>query len=254
MISKLLDYVRGFRRVSFRYIDSQGVVTERWGYSINKKLAERCETIEMEGESGIPSSFTLSMFDIPENVRKVRCRFIRINSITLSTVRLHTLNIEECEFVEGSLFYIGQVNHLRIFKSNMDFFELFYPEHVRTIDVIDTGLKQLPGSISRCSFLKSHLNIPYTISTSEQFKSKWFWIFYSKADSEYENLYFYELNVILKKYFDKYGQIQELIDGLSGDDIGDLEVMIKNYEDRFNEKFEFGETIRTNSKEFKSVE
>ena len=184
MISLVIDYIKSYRRIVFRYVDVNGNVTEKWAYELDHTLASESVSLEIEGEPGHHSEYIFDMLHIPKNIMNIKCSYLKVNSITLSIISLDSLTIDNCIFVDGNLFYIGMVKHLRIYNTNAEYFELFYPDKILTIDVIDAGLKQLPTSISRCCYLKSHLNIPYSIASPSEKVKEWYWIFYNMAKKE----------------------------------------------------------------------
>lgn len=250
MISSIINYMRSFRRLSFRYIYDDGKIVERVSYGIDQNLVSDAVSLDIEGEPGIPSSVVINMFDIPKNVRKVRCRYVKIENITLTTINLHTLIIEHCEILNGDFLHIGQVNHLRLYMSNIELFELLYPERVYTMDIINTGLKRLPSTISRCTFLKSHLNIPYSIATEDERKRPWFAIFFQRADDEFDSYYYTDLKMIIDKYVKKYGNEEAIIADLHPGVMSDMLIIIDKYRERFEETFPLGELVENNIKEF----
>jgi hypothetical protein len=250
MISSIIDYVRSFRRLTFRYGFEDGSVKEKYSYNINRSLASRAVSIEIEGEPGLPSSVVIDMFDIPENIRKVKLRYVKIYSVTLSTVNLYSLVIEHSEFMDGQFFYIGRVHHLRIYKSDVDSFELFYPEQVYTLDIIKTGLVKMPVSISRCTFLKSHLSIPYSIVTPKEKERAWFGIFFSRAEEEFDNYFYADLKMMLDKHVRENGHETEIMGDLHADVLTDVATAIANYQTRFSTRFPLSQIVRHNISEF----
>jgi hypothetical protein len=250
MFSSIYKYLTGLRRITFRYIDSNGIETEIWGYKIDKTLSSKSTSIAIEGESGIPSSTVINLFDIPYNVREIKCKNVKIDGNSLFNVNLNNLDIENCDIINCGIVYIGRVNHLRISQTNMDFFELYYPEQVHSIDIINTSLKFLPNSLSRCTFLESHLNIPYSISTEEHRRKRWFGMFFAKAEKEFNNLYSKELNERVNKYINEFGLQGDILtkDMNLNTDI-DLEAVIEEYENRYAVCFPFSDVVQNNMKE-----
>jgi len=250
MFSSIYKFISGYRRITFRYIDSEDNVTEKWGYKFDKELLSKSVSIEIEGESGIPSSTVIDLSILPHNVYKVTCRYVKIEGNTLFNVNLHQLFIDRCEVVDCNLVYFGRVHHLKVSQTNIDFFELYYPEHVHIIDIINTPLKSLPNSLSRCTFLESHLNIPYSLSTEEQRRKRWFGRFFTKAEKEFDNLYFKELNERANKYINKYGLQEDVVTkDMNLNTTIDLEAVIEGYENRYNVCFPFSDAVQNNMKE-----
>lgn len=250
MITSIIDYMRSFRRLTFRYGFEDGHVVEKYSYGFNKSLASKAFSIEIEGEPGLPSSIVLEMFDIPDNVKKVKCRYVKINSVSLSTINLYSLDIEHSEFMEGRLFYIGRVHHLRIYESVVDIFDFFYPEQVYTLDIIKAGLKKMPASISRCTFLKSHIGIPYSMVPLEDRERAWFKIFFSRAEEEFDNYFHVDLCILLDKYVRKYAHEAEMVGDLHTGVMTDIIVAITNYQTRFSEKMPLSHIVSHNIAEF----
>lgn len=250
MFSSIIDYARSFRRLTFRYISENGTVTERFSYGINQTLASEAETMEIEGEPGLPSSAVVNAFDIPKNVRKVKCRYVKINGVSLAFIRLHTLIIEHSEFEESQMFYIGQVNHLRLYKSNVDYFEFAYPERVYTMDIIETDLKQLPTSIGRCTFLNSHINIPYSLASEKDRGRAWFAIFFQRAEDEFDSYYYTDLSIMLDRYIREYGHEAEMVGDLHPQVMTDIMIAICKYRDRFSKTLPLSELVENNIEEF----
>lgn len=250
MISSIIRYVRSFRRLAFRYIREDGSVTEKFSYGINRSLASEAETIEIEGEPGLPSSAVIHMIYIPKNVKKVKCRYVKINGVSLAFIKLHTLIIEHSDFEGSQMFYIGPVNHLRLYMTNVDYFEFAYPEKVYTMDIIKTDLKQLPTNIKRCTFLKSHLNIPYSLASEKQRDGAWFDISFRRAEDEFDSYYYTDLSIILDRYIREYGHEAEMVGDLHPQVMTDIMTAICKYRNRFSKTFSLSELVENNIEEF----